>query len=97
MSGFLYRFIMRIAHRYNWHYAPPIYLNGDTQLWCKWCGFRQTIKKMTKPKCLKCPDCKTELKQQDKYEGYTKDQIRKLGEIFRELEAGREIDNRRIV
>lgn len=34
---------MRIAHKYNWHYAPPIYPDGDTQLWCKWCGFRETI------------------------------------------------------
>lgn len=42
-SGCAYRFIMRIAHKYNWHYAPPIYPEGDTQLWCKWCGFRETI------------------------------------------------------
>lgn len=40
----LYRLIMRIAHKYNWHYAPPIYPEGDTMLWCKWCGFRQVIK-----------------------------------------------------
>jgi len=45
MRGFFYRTIMRIAHKYNWHYAPPIYPEGDTQLWCKWCGFRQTVKK----------------------------------------------------
>ena len=45
MSGFLYRLVMTIAHRYHWHYAPPIYPNGDVQLWCKWCGFRQTIKR----------------------------------------------------
>jgi hypothetical protein len=41
----LYRLVMRFAHRFNWHYAPPIYPEGDTQLWCKWCGFRQTIKR----------------------------------------------------
>ena len=40
----IYQSIMWLAHRYNWHYAPPIYTDGDTQLWCKWCGFRQTIK-----------------------------------------------------
>jgi len=40
----LYKFLMQTAHRFNWHYAPPIYPEGDTQLWCKWCGFRQTIK-----------------------------------------------------
>lgn len=41
----VYRTIMRVAHRFNWHYAPPIYPEGDTHLWCKWCGFRQTVKK----------------------------------------------------
>ena len=45
MYGFFYRIIMRISHKYYWHYAPPVYPNGDTQLWCKWCGFRQTIKR----------------------------------------------------
>jgi hypothetical protein len=40
----IYRLVMRIAHKFNWHYAPPIHPEGDTQLWCKWCGFRQTIK-----------------------------------------------------
>lgn len=45
MYGFFYKIIMRITHKYNWHYAPPIYPEGDTQLWCKWCGFRQTIKR----------------------------------------------------
>jgi len=44
-NRFLYRRIMKIAHRYNWHYAPPIYPEGDTHLWCKWCGFQQTIKR----------------------------------------------------
>jgi len=43
--GYLYRITMRITHRFNWHYAPPIYPEGDTQLWCQWCGFRQTIKR----------------------------------------------------
>jgi len=50
MKGFFYRIIMRISHKYNWHYAPPIYPEGDTQLWCKWCGFRQTINKRIKRK-----------------------------------------------
>jgi len=49
MSGYLYRITMRITHRFNWHYAPPVYPEGDTHLWCKWCGFRQTIKKQTMP------------------------------------------------
>ena len=45
LRGLAYRLVMRFSHRYNWHYAPPIYPEGDTQLWCKWCGFRQTIKR----------------------------------------------------
>lgn len=44
----LYRFVMKLAHKYNWHYAPPVYPDGDTQLWCQWCGFRETIKKVNK-------------------------------------------------
>ena len=43
VRGTLYRIVMKLAHRFNWHFAPPIYPDGDTQLWCKWCGFRQTI------------------------------------------------------
>ena len=39
-----YRSLMKLAHKYNWHYAPPIYPDGDTMLWCKWCGFREIIK-----------------------------------------------------
>lgn len=42
--GLAYRIVMRLAHRFNWHYAPPSYPAGDTMLWCKWCGFRQVIK-----------------------------------------------------
>ncbi|MCZ6897685.1 MAG: hypothetical protein O7D95_03100 [Betaproteobacteria bacterium] len=34
---------MKVAHYYHWHYAPPIYPEGDKQLWCQWCGFRQTV------------------------------------------------------
>ena len=45
MTWRLYRVVMKLAHRFNWHYAPPIYPEGDTQLWCKWCGFRQTVKR----------------------------------------------------
>jgi len=41
--GLFYQAIMKLSHKYNWHYAPPTYPDGDTQLWCKWCGFRQTI------------------------------------------------------
>jgi hypothetical protein len=43
LRGFFYRLIMRVAHRFNWHYAPPIYPENDVQLWCKWCGFRMTL------------------------------------------------------
>ena len=45
IRGYFYRALMRIAHKYNWHYAPPIFPSGDAQLWCQWCGFRQTYKK----------------------------------------------------
>jgi len=44
LRGLLYRLVMRIAHRYHWHYAPPCYPDGDTLLWCQWCGFRTLVK-----------------------------------------------------
>ena len=45
IRGGLYRLVMKVAHKYNWHYAPPVYPDGDIQLWCKWCGFRETFKR----------------------------------------------------
>lgn len=36
----MHRPLMRLAHRYNWHYAPPCYPDGDTMLWCHWCGMK---------------------------------------------------------
>lgn len=44
IRGFLYRILMRIAHRYHWHHAPligPISPDQGYQRWCKWCGMRQ--------------------------------------------------------
>ena len=45
----LYRPVMRFAHRYNWHYAPPSQLNpiyGEQNHWCQWCGLRGTTYKV---------------------------------------------------
>ena len=49
MRGIFYRAVMRLAHRFNWHYAPPVYPDGDTMLWCQWCGFRDVIKRRERP------------------------------------------------
>jgi hypothetical protein len=48
MKWRLYRLVMKVAHKYNWHYAPPVYPDGDKMLWCQWCGFRQVITKSRK-------------------------------------------------
>lgn len=45
LKWILYRLVMRVAHRFNWHYAPPCYPDGDTMLWCQWCGLRQVVKR----------------------------------------------------
>ena len=44
MKGFFYRLLMRLAHRFDWHYAPEFgpFEDGSTQKWCQWCGFRQS-------------------------------------------------------
>lgn len=50
--AFFYRGVMRIAHRFNWHHAPPILgimPGNDTQLWCTWCGFRMTLPRTSTP------------------------------------------------
>lgn len=44
-ARFFYRGVMRVAHRFHWHYAPPSYPDGDTMLWCHWCGFRSVTKR----------------------------------------------------
>jgi hypothetical protein len=44
-ARFAYRHVMKLAHRFNWHYAPPLPLiapDYTTQLWCQWCGMRYT-------------------------------------------------------
>lgn len=45
IKGKTYRVVMKLLHKFNLHYAPPIYPNGDTMLWCEWCGFREVIKR----------------------------------------------------
>lgn len=42
----LYRVHMRLAHRFNWHYAPVGGPDGNVA-WCQWCGLRYTIPKQT--------------------------------------------------
>lgn len=39
---YLYRHLMRFAHRHNWHHTRKIgpFEDGSTQLWCEWCGLR---------------------------------------------------------
>ncbi len=41
----VYRWFMRLAHRYNWHHTTTCYPDGDIQHWCQWCGLRQTLKR----------------------------------------------------
>ena len=53
IKGTIYRRIMKVAHKFHWHYAPPCYPEGDTHLWCRWCGFRQTIKRRNNQNTLK--------------------------------------------
>ena len=60
IKGKLYRLIMRIAHHYNWHYAPPTYPDGDTMLWCKWCGFREVIRKKGDKPSISIEHCNSE-------------------------------------
>jgi hypothetical protein len=42
---FLYRHIMKLAHKYGWHHMRTIYPDGDTMLMCEWCGIRVVTKR----------------------------------------------------
>ena len=37
---FIYRRLMRLAHRHGWHKTRVCYLDGDTLHVCDWCGLR---------------------------------------------------------
>ncbi len=41
---FIYRHLMRLAHRFNWHHMAVSYPENDKTLWCHWCGARYVIK-----------------------------------------------------
>lgn len=47
IRGLIIRNFMKLAHRFNWHYAP-IHQLIDTerpyQRWCQWCGFRESYR-----------------------------------------------------
>jgi hypothetical protein len=71
----LYRALMKLAHRYDWHYAPmiePIAPEGDMQLWCKWCGFRQTVKQLGDDASHKACETGHERHAPDSYAHYAK-------------------------
>lgn len=44
MKWFFYRLIMRVAHKYGWHYAPIKRSPDGVMRWCQWCGFRENYK-----------------------------------------------------
>jgi len=35
---FIYRRLMKLVHRFNWHHTRTIHPEGDTLLVCDWCG-----------------------------------------------------------
>jgi hypothetical protein len=53
--AYFYRKLMKITHRYNWHYAPLFgpFEDGSTQRWCRWCGLRETYRPVAGFKSLR--------------------------------------------
>ena len=35
---FIYRHLMKLAHKHGWHQMRTCYPDGDTLLRCDWCG-----------------------------------------------------------
>jgi hypothetical protein len=40
----IYRWFMRLAHKHGWHHMTELYPDGDTMLYCSWCGIRIVTK-----------------------------------------------------
>jgi hypothetical protein len=46
---YCYRHVMRLLHKFNLHYAPPIFMEKFEpnkqyrQHWCQWCGLRGDV------------------------------------------------------
>lgn len=38
--GRAYQMLMRLSHRFNWHHTVTIHPDGDTMIWCQWCGMK---------------------------------------------------------
>lgn len=45
MRYWLYRWFMEFAHRHGWHKMDEFHPEGDTLLWCQWCGLRVVTKR----------------------------------------------------
>lgn len=45
LYGWAYRTLMRFAHRHNWHHTVTLRPDGDTVVWCQWCGLRDVVER----------------------------------------------------
>lgn len=52
---FIYRHLMKLAHKYGFHHMRTAYPDGDTMLRCDWCGLSVVTQRATNP-CSKYPD-----------------------------------------
>lgn len=51
MRYLFYKWLMTLAHKYNWHHATVCYPDGDTLFWCQWCGMRDVMVRGPKLVC----------------------------------------------
>jgi len=51
--GYVYTITQRLLHCFNLHYMPPCYPEGDTVVWCRWCGVRDVVKRASFNSVLK--------------------------------------------
>lgn len=42
---FIYRRLMMLTHRFNWHHTRTCYPDGDTLKVCDWCGLSCVTKR----------------------------------------------------
>lgn len=47
-QGVIYRAVMKLSHRFNWHHTRTLRPEGDVVLYCSWCGLQYTKHKAAK-------------------------------------------------
>ena len=61
---FIYRRLMRLAHRFNWHHTRTCYPDGDTLVVCDWCGLSKVMQRRDYKPAIECGAAESRAKRE---------------------------------